>query len=126
MARSAITVNSLAGAWAERETPDAIDKENHHSIAAGSDFDKMLILVHISAGTGTGGDITIKAGTAHPAFRYKLGDLATGDNLVANDEYVIGPIETARYIQSDGTLHLDVTDSSGEDLAGTLEAYLLP
>ena len=126
MTRSAITVNELAGAWAERETPDAIDKGNHHSIAAGANFKRMIILVHISAGTGTGGDVTLKAGTAHPAFRRGLGDLATGDSLVANDEYVIGPIEPARYLQADGTLHLDVTDTSNTDIAGTIEAYELP
>ena len=123
MARSAITVNELARAWAERETPDAIAKSGGHSIAAGSDFEKMIILVHISAGTGTGGDVTIKAGTEAPAFRRDLGDLAIGADLVADDEYVIGPIETARFIQSDGTIHLDITDTSNTDLAGTIEAY---
>ena len=125
-ARSAITVNELAGAWAERETPDAIDKANHHSIAAGSNFKRMIILVHISAGTGTGGDVTLKAGTAHPAFRYGLGDLAIGGDVTANEEHVIGPIEPARYLQSDGTIHLDITDTSNTDIAGTIEAYALP
>lgn len=126
MTRSAITVNELAGAWAARETPDAIDKGNHHSIAAGSNFKRMIILIHISAGTGTGGDVTLKAGTEWPAFRYKLGDLSIGDNLVANEEYVLGPIEPSRYLQSDGTLHLDITDTSNTDIAGTIEAYALP
>ena len=124
--RSEITVNELNGAWADRETPDAIDKGNHHVIAAGANFKRLLILVHISAGTGTGGDIALKAGTAHPAFRRGLGDLAIGGNLVATEEYVIGPIETARYLQSDGTIHLDVTDTSNTNLAGTIEAYALP
>jgi hypothetical protein len=82
--------------------------------------------VHISAGTGTAGDVTVKAGTAWPAFRSALVDLATGADLVASDEYVIGPIETARYLQSDGTIHLDITDTSNTDIAGTIEAYALP
>ncbi len=126
MVRSEITVNELAGAWAARETPDAIDKGNHHVIAEGANFKRMMILVHISAGTGTSGDVTLKAGDAHPTFRRGLGDLATGAVLVANDEYVIGPIETARYLQADGTLHIDITDTSNTDIAGTLEAYELP
>jgi len=126
MTRSEITVNELAGAWATRETPDAIDKSNHHSIAAGSDFERMMILVHISAGTGTGGDVTIKSGTEAPAFRRALGDLAIGADLVADDEYVIGPIETARFLQSDGTIHIDITDTSNTNIAGTIEAYALP
>ena len=126
MARSAITVNELAGAWADRETPDAIDKGNGHSIAAGSNFKRMIILVHISAGTGTAGAVTLVAGTAHPAFRKDLGDLERGDNVVANDEFCIGPIETARYLQADGTIHIDITDTSNTDIAGTIEAYELP
>ena len=126
MGRSAITVNECDGTCKARETPDAIDVANDHQIAAASNFKRMIILVHISAGTGTGGDIALKAGTAHPAFRRGLGDLAIGGNLVATEEYVIGPIETARYLQSDGTIHLDVTDTSNTNLAGTIEAYALP
>jgi hypothetical protein len=126
MVRSEITVNELNGAWADRKTPDAIDKSSHHYIAAGANFKRLLILVHISAGTGTGGAVTLKAGTAHPAFRRGLGDLVRGGNVVANDEFCIGPIETARYLQADGTIEIDITDTSEEDIAGTIEAYALP
>lgn len=126
MARSAITVNELAGALADAETPDAIDVSNGHSIAAGKNFKRMVLAFHISAGTGTGGAITIKAGTAHPAFRRDLGDLVRADDVVADDEILIGPIETARYLQADGTLHIDFTNTSNTDLAGTIEAYALP
>lgn len=126
MTRSEITVNELNGAWADRETPDTLDKTNGHFIAAGANFKRMIILVHISAGTGTGGAVTLKAGTGHPAFRRGLGDLVRGDDVGANDEFCIGPIETARYLQADGTIHIDVTDSSNTNLAGTIEAYALP
>lgn len=126
MTRSEITVNELNGAWADIATPDAIDKDNGHVIAAGANFKRLLILVHISAGTGTGGAVTLKAGTAHPAFRRGLGDLVRGDNVIANDEFCIGPIETARYLQADGTIHLDITDTSNSNIAGTIEAYELP
>ena len=126
MVRSEITVNELAGAWADRETPDTIDKGNHHVIAEGANSKRLLIIVHISAGTGTGGAVTLKAGTAHPAFRRGLGDLVRGDDVVANDEFCIGPIETARYLQADGTIHLDITDTTGTNIAGTIEAYALP
>jgi hypothetical protein len=126
MVRSEITVNECDGSWNARETPDAIDKGNGHVIAAGSNFKRMLILVHISAGTGTLGDVVLKAGDAMPAFRRGLGDLSAGPGLVANDEKVIGPIETARFLQSDGTIILDITDTSNTDIAGTVEAYELP
>ena len=126
MGRSEITVKELNGAWADRATPDAINTSDDHYIAAGANFKRLLILVHISAGTGTGGAVTLKAGTAHPAFRRGLGDLVRGGDVVATDEFCIGPIETARYLQADGTIHIDVTDTSNTDLAGTIEAYALP
>ena len=126
MTRSEITVNELNGAWADRATPDAINTSDDHYIAAGANFKRLLILVHISAGTGTGGAVTLKAGTAHPAFRRGLGDLVRGGDVVATDEFCIGPIETARYLQADGTIHIDVTDTSNANLAGTIEAYALP
>ena len=126
MTRSEITVNELNGAWADRATPDAINTSDDHYIAAGANFKRLLILVHISAGTGTGGAVTLKAGTAHPAFRRGLGDLVRGGNVVATNEFCIGPIETARYLQADGTIHIDVTDTSNSNLAGTIEAYALP
>ncbi|MDI9398086.1 MAG: hypothetical protein QM433_00815 [Euryarchaeota archaeon] len=126
MTRSEIAVNELNGAWADIATPTAIDTSAHHYIAAGANFKRLLILVHISAGSGTGGAVTLKAGTGHPAFRRGLGDLVRGDNVIANDEFCIGPIETARYLQSDGTIHLDITDTTEKDIAGTIEAYALP
>ena len=126
MTRSEITVNELNGAWADRETPDGIDVTNGHYIAAGANFKRLLILVHISDGTGTGGAVTLKAGTAHPAFRRGLGDLVRGGNVVATDEFCIGPIETARYLQADGTIHIDVTNTDDSNLAGPIEAYALP
>lgn len=75
------------------------------------------------AGTGTGGDIELVEGDAAPAFLRDQGGLAIGDNLVAEEEYVLGPVETARFLQSDGSIHLDVTNTSNTDLAGTIEAY---
>jgi hypothetical protein len=126
MTRSEITVKELNCAWADRATTDAIDATDDHYIAAGANFKRMIIFVNISAGTGTGGAVTLKAGTGHPAFRRGLGDLVRGDDVIANDEFCIGPIETARYLQADGTIHIDITDTSDKNLAGTIEAYALP
>lgn len=126
MVRSEITINDLDGAWNARETPDAIDVGNDHTLEGADAYRYIVILVHISAGTGTGGAVTLKAGTAHPAFRRGLGDLVRGDDVVATDEFCIGPIETARYLQADGTIHIDITDTTGTNIAGTIEAYALP
>lgn len=123
MVRSEITINDLDGAWNARETPDAIDVGNDHNLAGADAYRYIVILVHISAGTGTGGDIELVEGDAAPAFLRDQGGLAIGDNLVAEEEYVLGPVETARFLQSDGSIHLDVTNTSNTDLAGTIEAY---
>ena len=74
MTRSEITVNELNGAFANHETADTIDKDNDHSIAAASNFERMVISFELSAATA---DDTIKiiAGTGHPAFRAGIGDL---------------------------------------------------
>ena len=120
MTRSAITVNELSGAFAVAETADTMDKANDHSIAAASKFERMVLAFHISAATA---DDTIKiiAGTEAPAFRRDLGDLAYTCDGGAT-EVVFGPIETARFVQSDGSIHIDL---AGTSIAGTIEAYAL-
>jgi hypothetical protein len=120
MVRSAITPNICDGSFNTAETPDAIDKTNDHVIAI-NDFDNMVLAVHLSAATAAD-TITIKAGTALPAFRRSLGDL-TYSCAGGAAEVVFGPIETARFIQSDGTIHIDI---AGATIAGTIEAYVLP
>lgn len=120
MVRSEITVNELSGAFVVAETADAIDKENDHVIASGSNFERMILAFHLSAAT-EGDTITLKAGTVEPAFRRALGDLAYSCEGGAA-EVVFGPIETARFVQSDGTIHIDV---AGTTIAGTVEAYSL-
>ena len=122
MVRSEITVNELNGAFANHETADAIDKGNDHVIAEGANFKRLILSFELSAATAAD-TITIVAGTAHPAFRRGLGDLERGDDVVANDEFCIGPIETARYLQADGTIHIDI---AGTSIAGTIDAYALP
>lgn len=121
MARSEITVNELNGAFKNHATADAIDKSNDHVIAAASNFERMIISFELSAATAAD-TITIVAGTAHPAFRAGIGDLtfsATG----GEERVCIGPIETARYLQADGTIHIDI---AGSTIAGTIDAYSVP
>jgi len=120
MARSEITVNECDGAFNAAETADVIDKTNDHVIPSGSKFERMVLAFHISAATEED-SITIKAGTVEPAFRRALGDLAYSCGGGAA-EVVFGPIETARFVQSDGTIHIDV---AGTTIAGTIEAYSL-
>ena len=121
MVRSEITVNVLNGAFANHETADAIDKGNDHVIAAASNFERMIISFELSAATAAD-TITIVAGTAHPAFRAGIGDLEF-EAAGGAERVCIGPIETARYLQADGTIHIDI---AGSTIAGTIDAYSVP
>jgi hypothetical protein len=121
MTRSEITVNELAGAFANHETADAIDKANDHVIAEGANFKRLILSFELSAATAAD-TITIVAGTAHPAFRRGLGDLVF-EAAGGAERVCIGPIETARFLQADGTIHIDI---AGTSIAGSIDAYALP
>lgn len=119
--RSEISVNVCDGSFKTPAAADAIDKTNDHVIAAGSNFKRLILLVHLTGATATD-TVTIKAGMGEPAFRRALGDLVFEAAGGAEEAY-LGPIETARFIQADGAIHIDV---AGSTIAGTLEAYALP
>lgn len=107
----------MSGGFAVAETKDAIDKTNDHVIDV-SGHKRIILHFHISAATAAD-TVTVKAGTAHPAFRRDLGDLvweAAGGAV----EVVLGPLETARFVRPDGTIHIDV---AGGTIAGFVDAY---
>jgi len=67
---------------------------------------------------GTGDTVTIKAGDRPPSHRAGLGDLTV--TLAASDvRYIV--VETARFLQNDGTLLATCTDAGTSCLA-----FLLP
>jgi len=118
MARTAITGQSMAGAFAARAAPTNLDKTNGHSYGP-VDGNKLILLFHLSAATAAD-TITLKAGVNPPAIRAGIGDLVyTCAGGAA--EIVIGPIENARFKQSDGKFWIDL---AGTSIAGTLEAYV--
>jgi hypothetical protein len=118
MARTAITGQSMAGAFAARVTPTTLDKTNGHSYGP-VDGNKLILLFHLSAATAAD-TITLKAGVNPPAMRSGIGDLVyTCAGGAA--EVVIGPIENARFKQSDGKFYIDL---AGATIAGTVEAYV--
>ena len=121
MTRSEIKVTELNGAFANHETADVIDTSDHHYIAAGANFKGLILSFELSGATADD-TITIKAGTGHPAFRRGLGDLVF-EAAGGPERVCIGPIETARYLQADGTIHIDV---AGTSIAGKIDAYALP
>jgi len=69
---------------------------------------------------GSAKTLTFKAGDDPPAVRNGLGDYAVA--IAASTTRYLGPFESARFVQNDGTILLDI-ESSGD---GTIEAYLVP
>jgi hypothetical protein len=117
-ARSEITVNEMAGDFANHATADTIDVSNDHIIEDAYQYRRLLLSFDLSAATAED-TITIKAGVAHPAFRRSLGDLVF-EAAGGVERVCVGPIESARYLQADGSILIDI---AGATIAGTIDAY---
>lgn len=128
MSRTQIPVSTFTGGIDLNDAGTAIDQSNGmyvsiptSNIPATGNADRLLLYVANSAsGTKT---VTVKAGASPvPAFRGGEGDLTTGNMTASTGTAFIGPLETARFAQSDGTINVDF--SSGT--TGTIWAILLP
>lgn len=100
-------------------TPVTIDATNNHVIPAAGQSSRIVLRVK---NTFAGAKIvTVKAGTANaPAFQNGIGDLSV--SLAQNAVKWIGPIESARFIQPDGTISVDVAAST----TGEITAFQWP
>jgi hypothetical protein len=79
-----------------------------------------LTLLRVTAGA-TGGVVTVKAGTNPPSLAAGQGDLAV---TVANSgTQWIGPFESGRFIQPDGTMLVDIAAGF---VAGSITAFRVP
>ncbi len=116
MARSVISLNTMTGGFATPVTADTIDKTNDHVITPTKRH--LILAFHLSAATAAD-TIKIMAGDNPPAIRQGIGDL-TFSAAGGAEEAIVGPIETARYLQSNGTIEIDI---AGTSIAGTIEAY---
>ncbi|QUI32441.1 hypothetical protein H9W91_17415 [Streptomyces alfalfae] len=90
---------------------------NGHRIAS-AEPERTVLRVTVGA---TGGNITIKAGTNPPAIAASMGDLVVA--VAANATQWIGPFESGRFIQNDGSLLVDVAAAV---VPGTITALRLP
>lgn len=79
-----------------------------------------LTILRVVAGA-TGGDVTVKAGTQPLAIASGQGDLVVA---VANSATQwIGPFESGRFLQNDGTILVDIATGF---VAGTITAFKVP
>lgn len=118
MARDAVTVSVLTqNALNTNPAGTAINTTNGANIAGPID---SRILIRITNTNGTNRVATIKAGADRPAGRATLGDLAITVPATTGD--VLVPIETARFLQSDGSINIDFAAS----MAGVCSAVKIP
>jgi hypothetical protein len=123
MARTAITPVALVKnggvAAAAAEAATAVDQANGMTIA-NANPEKLMLRVTNTAGAQHG--IIIRAGDSiYPAWNSGQGDLNVQVAATTGVEYV-GPLTSARFLQSDGSLHIDFEAS----FAGKILAVILP
>jgi hypothetical protein len=126
MARTAITRRVLsANNGIAAPSADTIDQSNGMTLAlpsngipASPDAEQVVFKVDNSAGSAK--NVIIRAGVNPPAFRASIGDLTVSVNTSATA--YIGPLESARFAQSDGSISIDF--ASG--FTGTITAFVVP
>lgn len=126
MARTAVPYSNLTvnGSLADPAgTATNAGTSNGHIIPAtqpGANADPELTVLRLVAGS-TGGNVTIKAGTNPPALAAGQGDLVVA--VAASATQWIGPFESGRFQQADGSLLVDVATGY---VAGTITAFRVP
>lgn len=120
MARTAVTVTTLtANAGTTEPSGTTADPTNDHSVDPGGPTD--LLLIRLANTNGTDRVATIVAGDSPPALKAGQGNLDITVPATSGVKWV-GPLESARFIQSDGLVHIDLAAS----FAGTVTAYKVP
>lgn len=118
MARTAVTVTTLGDGFTERVTGTTADPTNDHTVAVPFPLDELVLVVTQTDATAR--DATIVAGDSPPAFSAGQGDLT--QSVDQDEEWIVAGLESARFLQNDGSLHIDLAAS----FAGTIEAYRVP
>lgn len=113
MARTAIPYTAAVPNGSVVATPTTIDATNDHVIAKAEPEKTVLRVV-----ATTGGNLTIKAGVNPPALAAGLGDLSITVGVETRD---IGPFESGRFLQADGSMLIDATT-----IVGTVVALKVP
>lgn len=125
---TAITVTSLTPdtAGVAQPTADVLDTGTAAvTLSADVGGQSELIMLEVKNTAGAANDLTVSvlAGDNPPAQRAGLGDL---DTVIAqNATKIIGPLESARFIQDDGKLNVKFAPASGT-LAASIRCYKIP
>lgn len=118
MARDAVAITNLSlNTGVDTVTGTTINAANDLIIAAAGDSERLLIEVTNSHTDPH--DVTLVAGSNPPAFRAGLGDAVYE---VGASESAFFIVESARFAQSDGSIHIDLETGH----TGVAKAYRLP
>jgi hypothetical protein len=119
MPRDAVTVTNLSsGVAATTPAGTTINTTNGAVITAAGGTERLLI--RITNTNGTNRVATINAGDNPPAVRASMGALAITVPATTGDVSVV--VESARFLQADGTIEVDFAAS----MAGIISAIRLP
>ena len=125
---AAITVTELVAdaAGIVQPTADVLDTGTGAVTLAADvkgESGRVILVVTNNAGAANNLTVTVLKGDNPPAGRAGLGDL---DTVIAqNATKVIGPLESARFIQDDGKLNVKFTPAAGT-IGAQIRCYKLP
>jgi len=119
MARTAVAYSNLvANSNLTDPAGTALDAANDHVINAAIPERTVLRVTNTS---GADRIVTVKAGDSPPALAAGQGDLTVTVVATTGVQW-LGPFESGRFIQSDGTMEIDIVASH----TGTITAFLVP
>lgn len=125
---TAITVTALTpdSAGVAQPTADVLDTGTAAvTLAAAVSGQSELVILEVknTAGAANNLTVTVVAGDNPPAQRAGLGGL---DTVIAqNATAIIGPLESARFIQDDGKLNVTFTPAAGT-IGANIRCYKIP
>lgn len=119
MPRTAVTVTNLSKTGATiRPAGTTADPTNDHVISV--DFPLEELVIEFTQTDATARAFTINAGDNPPALSAGQGSIT--QSVAQNAVYYVAGLESGRFLQSDGTLEIDLAAS----FAGTIRAYRVP
>lgn len=122
-----LTVNALvANGSVGQPAGDTIDTDGVVPILAADHRGASgRLLIEVTNGDAVNGlDVTIVHGDNPPAAREGIGDLVVA--IPASGVTYIGPLESARFMQADGSLQVGFDSDGGANATATVRAALLP
>lgn len=120
MARTAVTVTTLTANAATTEPAGTTADPTNDHVINGVDASEQ-ILIRFANTNGSDRVATVVAGDSPPALSAGQGNLDVTVPATTGVKWV-GPLESARFLQSDGTINIDLAAS----FAGTVTAYKIP